>query len=96
MKHFYMLFLLLLTLSGWIYVADAEDASTWMPDANLRTAVRSALDLGHQSEGDYTHRSRAAYWDGRNGFGERVASGIYFYQLRTDNMSLLRKMLILK
>ena len=42
-------------------------------------------------------RSRAAYWDGRNALGERVASGIYFYQLQaTDNVSSLRKMLILK
>ena len=31
--------------------------------------------------GYYTDRSLAAYWDGRNGFGERVASGIYFYSL---------------
>ena len=46
--------------------------------------------------GFYTDRSRAAYWDGRNVVGERVASGIYFYQLQTDNVSLLRKMLILK
>ena len=28
--------------------------------------------------------------------GERVASGIYFYQLETDDTSLLRKMVILK
>ena len=55
-----------------------------------------ALTLGHQSAGYYTSRSRAAYWDGRNAFGERVASGIYFYQLQTDEMSPLRKMVILK
>ena len=29
-------------------------------------------------------------------FGERVATGIYFYQLQANNMSLLRKMVILK
>ena len=39
------------------------------------------LDLGHQRAGHYTERSRAAYWDGRNGGGERVASGVYFYHL---------------
>ena len=54
------------------------------------------LDLGHQRAGYYTGRSRAAYWDGRNEFGERVATGIYFYQLQADNVSLLRKMVILK
>ena len=39
---------------------------------------------------------RAAYWDGRNALGEPVASGIYFYQLETDEISSLRKMVILK
>ena len=29
-------------------------------------------------------------------FGERVATGIYFYQLQANNMSLLRKMVSLK
>ena len=54
------------------------------------------MDLGHQREGYYTSRNRAAYWDGMNDVGESVASGIYFYQLRTDKASLLRKMVILK
>ena len=59
-------------------------------------SVIRRLDLGHQREGYYTNRNRAAYWDGRNDVGERVASGIYFYQLQTDNVSLLRKLVILK
>ena len=54
------------------------------------------LALGHQSAGYYTDRSRAAYWDGRNGLGERVASGVFFYKLQTDETSLMRKMVILK
>ena len=54
------------------------------------------LELGHQSSGYYTSRSQAAYWDGKNDFGERVASGIYFYQLQADTTSPLRKMVILK
>ena len=48
------------------------------------------LELGHQPAGTYTSRSRAAYWDGRNAIGERVASGIYFYQLQTDSGKLQR------
>ena len=62
----------------------------------MRGIVVSRLDFGYQREGYYTSRSRAAYWDGRNAVGERVASGIYFYQLEADNVSLLRKMLIRK
>ena len=54
------------------------------------------LTLGHQPAGYYTTRNQAAYWDGRNNLGEHVATGVYFYQLQADNMSLLRKMVILK
>ena len=35
-------------------------------------------------------------WDGRDDFGEYVASGIYFYQLRINNFMLNRKFVILK
>ena len=54
------------------------------------------LSLGYQSAGFYNSPERAAYWDGRNALGEPVASGVYFYQLETDEMSSLRKMVILK
>ncbi len=54
------------------------------------------LDLGHQKAGDYTDRSRSAYWDGRNEHGESVASGVYFYTLKTNDYTETRKMLILK
>ena len=59
------------------------------------TVVRSLM-LGHQAAGYYTGKNRAAYWDGRNGLGEKVASGVYFYQLQTEGISPLRKMVILK
>ena len=67
-------------------------------------AVRK-LALGHQAAGMYQTRSRAAYWDGRNEFGEPVASGVYFYTLSTEStrdsvtasdFSATRKMLIRK
>ena len=54
------------------------------------------LALGHQPAGLYQSRSRAAYWDGRNAFGESVASGVYFYTLTADDFSATRKMLIRK
>lgn len=54
------------------------------------------LDLGHQRAGLYTSRTEAAYWDGRNETGERVSSGLYFYQLQTDHFSAMRRMVIIK
>ena len=81
----------------WIpyQLANDSDVSDHQSTTSRGVVVRQ-LDLGHQRVGYYTTRSRAAYWDGRNEFGERVATGIYFYQLQADDMSLLRKMVILK
>ena len=59
MKRSFTRFLILLVLFNcWINVAltqdkgvnEAPDASTWMPDANLRTAVRSALDVTNDAD----------------------------------------------
>jgi hypothetical protein len=80
----------------WIPYHLANPSEVTITIYSMRGTVLRRLDLGHQREGYYTSRSRAAYWDGRNAVGERVASGVYFYQLQADNLSLLRKMLILK
>ena len=54
------------------------------------------LALGHQAAGVYESKSRAAYWDGRNTMGERVASGVYFYMFTAGNFTATGKMLIMK
>ena len=81
---------------------------TWIPyrlakPAEVRIAIHAAdgqlvrvLALGNQPAGTYQHRSRAAYWDGRNAQGEPVASGVYFYTLTADDFTATRKMLICK
>ena len=54
------------------------------------------LKIGMRQEGDYVNQDYAAYWDGRDGLGESVAAGLYFYQLETDAFSATRRMVILK
>ena len=80
----------------WIPYELATDTDVRITIYNAQGVVVRTLQLGQQSAGYYTDRERAAYWDGRNAFGEQVASGVYFYQLETDTMSALRKMVILK
>ena len=80
----------------WIpyQLSDATEVSIHIYDVSGRL-VRS-LDLGWQPVGSYMTPSSAAYWDGRNAVGERVASGIYFYTLQTSDFAATRRMVILK
>jgi hypothetical protein len=54
------------------------------------------IDVGLKSAGDYTSRGGAVYWDGRNEFGEQVASGVYYYTIDAGDFSATSKMLLLK
>ena len=80
----------------WIPYHLANDSDVLLSIYDINGTLVCELDLGHQQAGYYTDRSRAAYWDGRNEWGEPVASGVYFYQLRADDYSQMRKMVILK
>ena len=80
----------------WIPYQLANTSDVQITIYDTKGIVVRTLALGYQAAGYYTDRNRAAYWDGHNGLGENVVSGIYFYQLLTDDMSLTRKMVILK
>ena len=80
----------------WIPYRLAHAADVQITIYNTRGTVVRRLDLGHQSAGFYTARAQAAHWDGRNGRGELVASGLYFYQFRAGDYTALRRMVILK
>ena len=80
----------------WIPYELATDTTVKLTIYDAHGVVVRTLSIGHQTAGYYTTRDRAAYWDGRNSSGELVASGLYFYQLETDETSSMRKMVILK
>ena len=80
----------------WIPYQLAEDSEVSITIYDATGTIVHSLPLGLKPAGYYTGTERAAYWDGRNAQGEPVASGVYFYQLKTDQISLLRKMVILK
>ena len=81
---------------------------TWIPyqlskDSPVSVAIHDTtgrlvrtLSLGIQSAGFYDSKGRAAYWDGRNDAGEHVASGLYFYQLKTPSFHQTRRLVIIK
>ena len=63
---------------------------------NVAGHLVRTLDLGLKPTGAYMTPATAAYWDGKNSVGERVASGIYFYTLQTPDFAATRRMVILK
>ena len=81
---------------------------TWIPyqlsdAAHVRIRIYNALghlvrtlDLGTKPARSYLSRESAAYWAGRNDFGETVSSGIYWYELDTGSFSATRKMVLQK
>ena len=80
----------------WIPYRLAEDAFVTLTIYNQTGQVVRTLEVGHQIASAYENRSKAVYWDGRNGLGEGVASGVYFYHLSAGDYSATRKMMILK
>ena len=80
----------------WIPYQLAEPSKITIAIYTAKGELVRELDLGHQKAGVYQRKNRAAYWDGKNEFGERVASGLYFYTLTAGSFSATGKMLIRK
>ena len=80
----------------WIPYQLSEDTSVSISIYDTTGKLIRTLSLGFQSAGFYNSQGRAAYWDGRNALGERVASGVYFYQLTTPAFQQTRRLVILK
>ena len=80
----------------WIPYQLAEATKVTVTIHAMNGSLIRTLELGHQSAGTYKSKSQAAYWDGRNEFGEQVASGLYFYTLTAGDFSATHKMLVRK
>jgi hypothetical protein len=80
----------------WIpfQLKEAADVKISIYDASGK--VIRVLNLGEKPAGFYTSKETAAYWDGRNISGEKVASGVYFYTIKAGNFSATNKMIIEK
>ena len=80
----------------WIPYQLSKPADVTITIYAVNGQVVRRLFLGHQVAGNYQTRNRAAYWDGKNGVGESVASGLYFFTLTAGDFTGTRKMLIRK
>ena len=83
-------------LETWIPYRLAEDAFVTLTIYDLSGHRVRTLNVGHRIAAVYESESEAIYWDGRNGLGERVASGVYFYHLSAEDYSATRRMVVVK
>ena len=80
----------------WLPYRLADDVPVTFRIYNLRGQLTRELDLGVQKAGRHLTRETAAHWDGKDGVGETVSSGVYFYTLHAGSFQATRRMLILK
>jgi hypothetical protein len=80
----------------WIPYQLVQPAEVAIQIYDAAGQVVRTLNLGMKPSGYYLEKGKAAYWDGRNNAGERVASGVYFYRFQAGDYSATRKMIVVK
>ena len=81
----------------WIPYRLAQAAEVTLDIYDTTGRLVRTIDVGFKPAAVYESRASAIYWDGRNNYGERVASGTYFYHLTAgDDYASTRRMVILK
>jgi hypothetical protein len=80
----------------WIPYQLASDSLITISIYNAKGELIRTIAFGNKDAGVYTSKDRAAYWDSRDSLSQEVASGVYYYVLRTGNFTATRKMVILK
>ena len=80
----------------WIPYQLAEDAEITIRIYDTSGKIVQTLFSGHQVSGYYLNRGQAAHWDGRNEFGEQVASGVYICELTTPRFKQTKRLVVVK
>ena len=80
----------------WVPFSLSEESEVRIDIYDMNGRSVRTLELGRLDAGDYTSRSNAGYWDGRNALGERVASGVYFYKMTAGSFTQMRRLVIMK
>lgn len=70
-------------------LVNESDISIYIYDSLGRLVDK--IDEGSKAAGSYS-----VDWDARNDNGEKVSSGVYFYQIRSKNFNKTQKMLLVK
>jgi len=80
----------------WIPFQLDKETDVMVKIYDLRGNLVKAVSLERIPAGYYLSKARAFHWNGRNDFGERVSSGIYFYQFKAGKVIKTSKMVVLK
>jgi len=80
----------------WIPFVLTDSSELTLRIYDSKGNIVRTIPLGEKPAGTYIQKSKAIYWDGRNNFGERVASGTYFYTLQAGEYTDMRRMAIMK
>lgn len=80
----------------WIPFKLAQNANVVIHIYSAKGQLVRTITLGNKNAGIYVKKAKAAYWDGRDSEGSKVASGVYFYTLQAGEFRATRKMVIMK
>lgn len=80
----------------WIPFQLKEDGNVLIRIYSISGELVREINLGYKPAGIYISKDRSVYWDGRDKFGMPVASGIYFYNLKVNDFSETKKLIVIK
>ena len=80
----------------WLPYQLSNDTSVAFHIYNVSGQLVREINLGMQKKGSYLDKRSAAYWDGKDQYGQDVSSGIYIYDFKAGTFRANRKMVILK